>query len=270
LAAALVGLSLGLACAANAQENKIDPKAKAILEEVTKTYKNLKAFHVKLSLKMKSNSTEPMAGQQFENVEIRLQKPNKIWASFTERAGDKATRRQIVSNGANLWEWKSSTNTYTKTKAPGRFAQIAGLPNAAPEFEILYYERDPFAVFPGPEAPLKLAAPAKVGEIDVDVLEAILGQEGVPFTATIRMMFGQKDRLMRGMTFAGSGKNPMNNQEITVNLDLTYELINASPTFTPADFTFTPPPGAKLEGSGSAPAKPKPGTKAKPGKQGQP
>jgi len=260
-----------LAFAADAQESRVDPKARAVLDQMVAAYKGLTAFHEKMSFKASgSGANEIMENNSPHSLELRLQKPNKLWINQTERRMGKLTRRQVVSDGANLWRWEGESNTYSRSKAPDSFAGIPNLPDDMPELDILFRGEDPLKKLNSDagNVTVALGQPMKVGDVDVDVVEIKITPQDAPFSATIRFLIGQKDHLMRGLVFEGNGKNPATGQEMNFKAEMTNELVNPAPTFTAADFAFTPPPGAKPESSRSA-APPKPGKKPAGGKKGK-
>jgi hypothetical protein len=52
---------------------------------------------------------------------------------------------------------------------------------------------------------------------------------------------------MRGVAFDGGGKHPTTGKPMQFHMVMTYDLVDPAPMFTAADFTFTPPAGAKPE-----------------------
>lgn len=264
---AIVAVLAGcLAVSACAQETKPDPKAQAVLDQMIAAYTALNALHLKATVKRTGNAPPIMPVTIPESLEMRLLRPNKLWFYYVEKSGAKVKKRQVVSDGTNLWRWESDTNIYTKTKAPGLFRDFPRLPVLV-EMGILF-EQDPFQDLP-PNAHITLGEPIKVGDTDVDVVEIKIAEEGTPFTVVFKLLIGQKDHLMRGLSFEESGKDPQSGKDHSFKMELTYSLVNAAPDFKTADFVFTPPPGAKPPASGSPPnpkpsGKPSGGAKKKP------
>src|SRR5262249_32338053 len=98
-------------------------------------------------------------------------------------------------------------------------------------------------------------SPAKVGDVDVDVINIGINGDGAPISLNIRFQVGQKDHLIHGLVVENNGKDGAG-KDAKFRLDLTYDLVDTSPTFAAADFTFIPPPGAKP----AVPATAKPGS----------
>jgi outer membrane lipoprotein-sorting protein len=246
LSRAAVFAGLLLACGgALAQQPPIgvkrDPKVQAVIDQTLAAYRALTGLHLKVSVKT-TGPADMMRGAP-DSIELKYQKPNKLYSAVTTRgAGDAVERKLVVSDGANLWAWLSDTNTYNKVKAPPLLKTAPFIGHDLPEYDLLFRDKDPFADLPG-TANLALGPPAKVGDVDVDVLKASATEQGVPFTLNVELLIGQKDHLIHGMYFAGSGKDQ--GKDVKFDLRMTYDLAVANPTFAPADFTFTPPPGSK-------------------------
>jgi outer membrane lipoprotein-sorting protein len=221
---------------------KRDPKVQAVIDQVLAAYKALNGLSLKVSVKA-TGPADMMRGAP-ESVEMRFQKPNKLYSAVATRgAADRVDRKLIVSDGSFLWTWKSDSNTFTKGKAPALLKAATTLGDDLPEYELLFRDKDPFADLPG-TANLALGPPQKVGDVDVDVLKTTVSEQGVPFQFVVQILVGQKDHLIHGMYFEGSGKDPAG-KDAKFDLRMTYDAVNANPAFTPADFVFTPPAGAK-------------------------
>jgi outer membrane lipoprotein-sorting protein len=248
--AALLSLTI---CSSQAQDTKSkrDPKVQAVIDQAMAAYKGLNALHLKVSVKA-TGTTEMFVGAP-DSVEIKYQKPNKLHVlSATRGQGDVVNRREVVTDGVSVWTWNSGGNSYSKLKAPPAIKSISTLSDDLPEYDLLFKEKDPFLDIPGAAGALTLAPAAKLGDVDVDVLAATITEAGVPFTLNVKILIGQKDHLIHGMQFDGSGKDPAG-KDTKFDLKMNYDIVNSSPTFAPADFTFTPPPGAKLAPTVAAP-----------------
>jgi outer membrane lipoprotein-sorting protein len=232
---------------------KRDPKVQAVIDQMLAAYKELGALHVKATAK--ASGPPGMLGGAPDSFELRYQKPNKLYTLFVARGRTEgaADRKITASDGATLWTYSSASNTYTKAKAPASLRNSALIPSDMPECDLLFRDKDPFADLPGTAA-MTLGPAAKAGDVDVDVLQATSAEPGVPFTLNFQIMVGQKDHLIHGMTFQGSGMDP-DGKDMKLDLRLTYDLVDSKPSFTPADFAFMPPAGAKAAGN-AAPAKP--------------
>lgn len=257
--AALPALLAGSASAAFAQGAKIDPKVDAVFKETVAAYKALTVLHEKVSMKVNTASPEikkSMSGP--EKVELRIQKPNRIYLDFTGTNSGRPVKTLLVCDGTSVWRWSGDSNTYTKIKAPATLAGIPGVSNDLPELDIIVRGKNPFNDMSGPGGAMafKVGEPMKVGDVDVDVLEASPGGDSAPFKMQIRMLVGRKDRLFHGLSVEGGGKNPVDQKDFSFDAKMNYDLVDAAPTFTAADFTFTPPPGAKLKATPAPAAKP--------------
>ena len=56
---------------------------------------------------------------------------------------------------------------------------------------------------------------------------------------------------MRGITFEGGGADPKTKKEMKFKFEVAYPILNPAPVFTPADFVFAMPPGARLKAAPS-------------------
>lgn len=246
LSRVLIAVAMVVPCrVAVAQQNppvKRDPKVQAVIDQVLAAYKALTGLSLKVSVKT-TGPADMMRGAP-DSIEVRFQKPNKLYSAVSTRsAPDRIERKVVVADGAFLWIWKSDTNTFAKGKSPALLKAAPTLGDDLPEYELLFRDKDPFADLPG-TATLALGQPAKVGDIDVDVLKTTVSEQGVPFQILVQILVGQKDHLIHGMYFEGSGKDAAG-KDMKFDLRMTYDSVNANPTFTAADFAFTPPAGSK-------------------------
>jgi hypothetical protein len=241
--AALALLAILPISAAHAQD-KTDANVLAMLRQSTAAYRALDSFLLKLTAKTTGDVKD--LGDIPEAVEIRYQKPNKVFVSAAVRSPEgKVKRELIVSDGVSLWRWKSGTNQYTKSKAPATFTAFQDMPSFAPELEVLFRSRDPFEGFPGPGGKVTLGAPTTKGDVEVDVIEVTMPADGSGLSGTIHIFLGRKDHLFHGLMIAASGQDRKTNKPASLTAELIYDVLNAKPTFTAADFKFTAPPGSK-------------------------
>src|SRR6184192_2313460 len=111
----ICGYALLLNCAAGAQEAKpkttFDPGAQAVVDQMIAAYKSLTVLHERISSKSETSPGILAAPSGFQ-MELRWQKPNKIWYRSEEWvATGKTHRAMIVCDGVRLWRWQSETNT---------------------------------------------------------------------------------------------------------------------------------------------------------------
>jgi outer membrane lipoprotein-sorting protein len=268
--ACIITALAALCVAASAQQPAVkrDPKVQAVIDQMLAAYKALNALHVKATAKM--TGPPGMFGGAPDSFELRYLKPNKLYTVFVARGKTEGTfdRKVTASDGVSFWTYSSAANTYTKSKGPATLKESGRVTTDMPECDLLFHDKDPFADIPG-SATMTLGPAAKVGDVDVDVLQANESEQGVPFSLTFQIMVGQKDHLIHGMVIQGGGKDP-DGKDMKIDLRLNYDLVDANPTFAPADFAFTPPAGARLASSVAPPrATPRqgnsPGTEKNPG-----
>ncbi|HXG23849.1 MAG TPA: DUF2092 domain-containing protein, partial [Chthonomonadales bacterium] len=186
---------------AEAQESKVDPKAQAVIEQAIVVYKGLKVFHEKVIMKGESHPPGMIPG--FTGyIEVRLQKPNKLWLRIESSEGGKQSVRQIVCDGVHLWRWSSEKSTYTKSPAPPSMAGIpVEVPTSTVDLGMLLYGKDPLkAAWPTGTA-FTLGEPEKLGDTAVDVITARIADPSSPIATVFKMMIGQQDHLVRGYSF---------------------------------------------------------------------
>lgn len=266
----LLSLVIAASIPAGAQENKRDPKVQVVIDQLVAAYRGLSALHLKMT--MQSNASDPgiLPPRVTEVLECRYQKPNRLWTESVRKFADGDVQRsRIVCDGKNLWRWDSATNRVSRERAPQALHAVGGLPDIAPELEVLLRNRDPFRELP-PDAQCSLGKPEKAGDADVDVLEIKIPSSDTPIAGSVRLLIGQKDHLVRGMTYSGSGKDPKTGKDVHFKVELAYALVNAAPAFAASAFSFTPPPGAKMpppEKRAAAKAGQKPAVKSPPKKR---
>lgn len=242
----LLALMVAAPGASGAQENKRDPKVQALIDQFVAAYRGLSALHLKMTMQLSASDPGILPPSVTEALECRYQRPNRLWTESVQKFADGSVQRsRIVCDGKYLWRWDSATNRVSRERAPQVLHAVGGLPDIAPELEVLFCNRDPFSELP-PDAQCSLGAPEKVGDVDVDVLEIKIPSADTPITGSVRLLIGQKDRLVRGMTYSGSGKDPKTGKDVHFKVELAYALVNAAPVFASSVFTFTPPPGAKM------------------------
>lgn len=239
--------AVAVSLTAVAQEPKRDPRVQALLDQSVAAYKAMPSYRAKTTFKYTPDNPDLFRQGQPLSMEIKVQRPNKLNLSYTEKgANGKLARHQIVSDGTNVFRWDSDTNAYTKTKAGNAFPDLPGS-LSLPELDALLRAKDPFKELPVPANLLTVGTPVKVGDVDMDVVEGKISGPGLPFAGRLRMLFGQKDHTIRGVTFEGEGKDPRNGKPLSFRVEATSDAISTSPQFTQADFTFTPPAGSHQE-----------------------
>src|SRR5215831_90086 len=114
--AAIILAALAGTAGVRSQDAIVDARARGAIEQMQAAYKSLDALHVKVTWTARysgsmSRDDFPLPGP--ERLELRMQRPNKFYmeASATGDNGT-PTRYLIVSDGTNLWHWRSAPNTY--------------------------------------------------------------------------------------------------------------------------------------------------------------
>src|SRR5258708_8215696 len=266
----LYALVFGFASSsAYAQAPKRDAKVQATIDQMALAYRALRSVHIKMV--MKPTVSDPGFLKTYsgpESMEIKLQRPNKISLEQWRIAGGQRTHSMIVCDGVNLWKWESGIGTVAREKAPESISDIKTVPNDLPEMDVLLRNKDPFVDFTmgGAEIPLTMGASAKFGDADAESIEAKIPTEGSPISGVLRVRIGQKDHLVRSLSFEGGGKDPKTGKDVTFKFEMTYPILNPSPVFTQADFKFVPPSLVKT----AAPVmKTAPGGQATPSRSGK-
>src|SRR5262245_7423140 len=126
-------LTCGATVALESRQSASDTRGQAALNEMYAAYKTLAALHVKV--KWTAKYTGGMTADDFplpgpDEIELRMQRPNRIFLKATSKKFGKPASYSIVSDGTNLWFWRSWTNTYLQVNAP---ATLAGLEAALPD-----------------------------------------------------------------------------------------------------------------------------------------
>ncbi len=256
----LSGLLLAAALAPSAAQ--VDPKAKAVLDEVSKAYKTIAALHEKVVFTTETKNAPPdTVGQEPLSIEIKLQRPNKLFVDFQRKGpAGKPIRDLVVSDGNNLYRYTGQSHTQSKERAPSTHIAIVKLPDVTPECDLLFRAFDPFVLF-NMGAKVTLGAPEKIMDLDVDVVMINMDPGMAQGSATMKVLIGQKDHLLRSIQYDVTAKDPMSGKDVVYKVTMKYETVNAAPTFADADFKFSPPAGAKTVQPGTIEVKPGAGPK---------
>ncbi|MEP6755781.1 MAG: hypothetical protein ABJA67_09790 [Chthonomonadales bacterium] len=228
---------------------KIDERVRSMMDDMIAGYKAQTTLQEKVSFKFTSNVPEMTPEVIPIEFVLKIQKPNKLALAWSEKGKSGVVRKQIISDGATETDFNEDTNTYFQSKAP------LGLPAApavlnVPEFELLFNGRDPFINLHIPSQLLKVGDPVKIGEFDCDVLIGTVTQPALNLTASLRLSIAKKDHLIRSMVFEGNGGTA--DKPIKFKYEALYT-VTLLPVLTESDFSFTPPPGAKLQTNGKKP-----------------
>lgn len=240
-------------------QQPLDPPLKTLLDEIVAAYRKMNRYHEKFVYTAGSDS-----GQVRETVEFRFQRPNRFSlcrqyrdTSVVPSSRTPEPRLQLyISDGAELGRWSPEQKTFLRAKLPATLAEIAGLPLISPTLYLLLRNEDPFTPL-AQQGGFTLGKPEKLGELDVDVIEFTTTSPETHAVGRGRILVGQKDRLLRRITFDVTEKDPMTGREVVKNSEMVWQIVNPTPTFTPTEFQIRPP-GAKASASsptGSRPSK---------------
>ena len=256
---------VAVAAAVVLEAGQVDPKARAKLEESLAAYRALEALHVKVTWTARytgsmSRDDFPLPGP--DTLELRMQRPNKLYLAASSKNGDRPSSYLIVSDGESVWHWRSVPNTHTQAKAP---ALLKDLPKALPddaigtydgstwtvdnilEWDALVLEEDPIQGISMAGLTASLTT-EKVGNDVMDVLKlrSPAASPLIPISQEMTYSLSAASHLVRELRLSFRGKNPDNGRDFTVEMRAVYDLQNAQPKFAAADFQFTPPRGSKL------------------------
>jgi hypothetical protein len=237
----------------------------ALLAKMEAAYKTLDALHIKV--KSSARYSGGMSAEDFpqsgpDTLELRMQRPNKLFVSATSRRYGEQSSYLVVCDGATLSYWRSWTNSFVQTKAPAALAGIARqLPDDAigtfadstwedqdiVEWDLLADDRTPSITkeIGASGAVLTTTGPEKQGGALVHVVRHTLPPGAVPFTIEQRYYLDAASYLLRGWAASARGKHPETGRDFTVEMRAQYELFSTQPTFSDADFRFVAPRGAR-------------------------
>ena len=252
------------------QESGVDPRARNALEQMRAAYKSLDALHIKVTWTVQHSggiSRDDIALPGPEMLELRMQRPNKFYMEASAKGDNgKPTRYLIVSDGTNLWHWRSAPNTYTQVAAP---ATLPDMPRLLPkdvigtydgvtwtvgsilEWDLLVDGEDADLMKSAAEsgAAITFGAPETIRNTAVDVVQ--IKQSTVPpdppFAFESTFYLSASSHLVHGFLFTTRGKIDVEGEatlkDFSVTMRATYDV--REPRFTAADFSFTPPRGAR-------------------------
>ena len=199
-----------------------------------------------------------------EVLELRMQRPNRFYmeASATGDNG-KPTRYLIVSDGTNLWHWRSATNTYIQSAAP---ATLADIPRLLPDDAIGTYDgvtwtaddimewdlladvdaNNLIKLLGESGMAITLGAHERIGQTAVDVVRLKWPTSTMmPFATEATYYLSASSHLLQGYLLTARGKNEDTGKDFSVTMRAVYDVHETQPRFTATDFAFTPPLGAK-------------------------
>ncbi|MDX1933544.1 MAG: DUF2092 domain-containing protein [Capsulimonadales bacterium] len=256
-------------------EKKIDADAKKALDEMVKTYQDLKSLSGKMAF-----TVDRGTDKQSSSTVFTLARPNKvsIVATVPNPRDPKGApvKRTIVSDGQQFFGFSSDQpKSYYKDKAlpePDNIARGMTFSGGAGSGLMPLLLTDPKAADKvlGPSVILVEFGPdEKVDNVDSRVINATL-HENAPTGSNandilLSFAVGKEDSLLRRVTV--TAKMPQGSLTMTES----YSELKVNGDLAANTFAFTPPAGAKAEGPGIAPPAPAPkkdGAKPAPGKKG--
>ncbi|HSV73189.1 MAG TPA: hypothetical protein VLH79_05465 [Chthonomonadales bacterium] len=208
------------------------------LSDVTRTYSVLRGLHVR--------ATITATGLPTRRVEVRWRRSDRIFVSVSHQAPNGTWVRTVTtSDGTHLWRYRSDLREAVREPAPETTFMLPDAPYDLPELRVMLQgdmveEMQPFL-----GARLARAAPAVLLGVSVETIHA-----AHPSGATARIAFGLFDRLVR--SYRERTPAPPGTTGTARDLTITYSMVNGAPTFTDADFTFTPPSGTRIIARGDA------------------
>jgi len=239
----------------------------ALVAKMEAAYKTLDALHIKVESSARYSggmSAADMPPPGPDTLELRMQRPNKLFVSAASRRHGEQSSYLVVSDGVTLSYWRSWTNSFVQTKAPAVLAGIARqLPDDAIgtfadhtwedqsilEWDLLADDRTPSITkeLGASGGVLTTTGPEKQGGALVYVIRLTTPPApGVlPFTIEQRHYLDAESYLLRGLATSARGKHPENGRDFTVEMRAQYELFSTQPTFSDADFRFVAPRGAR-------------------------
>jgi outer membrane lipoprotein-sorting protein len=263
--AAMIFAALVCTAGVRSQDAGADARARSAIEQMRAAYKSLDALHIKVTWTARysgdmSRDDFPWPGPDV--LELRMQRPNRFYLEASAK-GDNGTptRYLIVSDGTNLWHWRSATNTYTQRAAPATLADLARLlPDDAigtfdgvtwtvdniMEWDLLVDDVDPITSVAESGMAMTLGAPAKIRNTAVDVvqLKAAAAPSAIPLTIEANYYLSASSHLIQGFLLAARGKSEDTGKDFSVTMRAVYDVHETQPRFTASDFAFTPPRGA--------------------------
>jgi outer membrane lipoprotein-sorting protein len=239
----------------------------ALVAKMEAAYKTIDALHIKV--KASARYSGGMSADDFpppgpDTLELRMQRPNKVFLSAASRRDGEQSSYLVVSDGATLSYWRSWTNSFVQTKAPAVLTGIARqLPDDAIgtvvdgtwevqdifEWDLLADDRAPsiMKALGAAGGVLTTTGPEKQGGALVYVVRLTTLPGALPFTIEQRYDLDAASYLLRGLAVSARGKHPESGRDFTVEMRAQYELFSTQPTFSDADFRFVAPRGARPE-----------------------
>ena len=266
---AMLAVLAGMTVLLHAQQPATDPAAENALARMEAAYQTVAGLHIKVrwSAKYSAGMAEDFPLLWPDTLELRMQRPNKLFLSASSKRFGSRSSYLVVSDGTTLSYWRSWTNTYYQTEAPATLAGIGRLvPNDVigtdvdgtwesqniAEWDLLTDDQGPSMVKAIAESGgiLTMTGPEKLGNAPVNGVRMTSWVTDA-FTLTLeqRFLLDAELYLLRGHAMSARGKHPETGRDSTFDMQGRYDVFSARPTFSEADFRFVAPRGARPESS---------------------
>ena len=261
----IVAASMCVAVSLRAQPPATTAAAETALARMEAAYTTVPALHIKVRWSAKysggmSADDFPLPGP--DSLELRMERPNKLYLSATTKRSGKQSSFMVVSDGTTLTYWISATNSFIQKQAPAILSGVAGLlpdtvigvtidngweVQSIAEWDLLADARAPSitktAAAQG--GVWTMTGPEKLGDAQVNVLRLAEPSGALPFEIEQRYHLDAQSYLLRGMATSARGKHPETGRDFTVEMRCVYDVHTTQPTFTADAFRFVPPRGAR-------------------------
>ena len=248
------------------QDGGVDARALSALEQMRAAYLSADALHIRVTWTARYEGIPSYEAPLGPDVfELRMQRPNKFYMEASSTRGERPSRYVIVSDGTDLWYWRSVPNTYIQVAAP---ATLRDLPALLPEdaigtFDGLTWTNDDISEWDllvddddvdqsGPPdddgIAITLGTPTKIGSTAVDVVKMTSrpASSQMPFEFEQTYYLSASTHLIQGSLLIDRGIYDVTGKPFRITKRAVYDVLETHPRFTAVDFTFTPPPGAKI------------------------
>ena len=247
------------------QQPLTDQPAETALARMEAAYRTVAALHCKV--RWSARYTGSMSADDFpppgpDTLELRMQRPNKLFLAAASKRSGKQSSFLVVCDGTTLTSWKSWTNSYRQTKAP---ATLAGMARLLPddvigvsidgtwesqhiaEWDLLADDRGVSAAKAAAASGglLTMTSPEKLGGAQVNVVRIASPTGGLGFTVEQRFYLDAESYLLRALAMSARGKHPDNGRDFALEMQGQYDVHTTQPAFSDADFRFVPPRGAR-------------------------
>jgi len=186
-------LVLGAAGPARASDTA-DPRARAVLEEMTKAYRRLRTLEQETTYQIKGSELGRLVKSR-----LVVQRPNKLFLEITENTAERVepviTRH--VWDGRDAWTYYELRGWFTQERAPRDFRGSQAVSGSVELAAIAGV--DLFGQLAAQARSVRLEAPAIADGVETDVVYLDVGDD--LRSGEIRLFVGRQDRLLRRFTF---------------------------------------------------------------------